>query len=550
MPTLHWIGKKAVLNHDREVPFHLFMENAAFSAGSRDTGNMVIQGDNLIALKGLLPFFAGKIDVVFIDPPYNTGEENWIYNDNINDPEIKTWINNVVGKEAEDLSRHDKWLCMMYPRLKLLQRLLAWDGIIAVSIDDNELYNLGFLMNEIFGIKNRLACAPWQSEPSGGKSKTALRTGHEYILIYHNGTDSELSREESSTGELNLSDRIGKYRKGRELLKWGKESLRSDREDMWFPLTTPDGTIVFPYRNDGAEGRWRWGAEGKMKAIIADPSLAHWEKRPYDGGIIVNGQRERWVPYEKIRDAKKSFGWSTWLDSYGFNSDATRELKELFGNKPFDTPKPSSLIEWIVSLHTKQNAIVLDSFAGSGTTAQAVINANSADGGTRKFILIEMLANVAQNIIVPRLKKITNGYIVQDGKNKGHDIPATGNGFKYFELGCPLFDEYGNVFGEVKFADLAKHVYFSETGSPLPDDANLSTPLIGTHNGRAIYLLYNGILKDKNPKNGNVLTREVLACLPKFDGPKVVYGTGCRLSASTLHRERIVFKQVPYELAR
>ena len=551
MPTLNWIGKKAVINHDRDVPFHLLQEVPELSLGSGDTGNMVIQGDNLVALKALLPYFSGKIDVIFIDPPYNTGEENWIYNDNVNDPEIKTWINNVVGKEAEDLSRHDKWLCMMYPRLKLLQRLLARNGIIAVAIDDNELYNLGFLMNEIFGIKNRLACAPWLTEPSGGKEKTGLRTGHEYILIYTNGSIESVSQEERSSGKLELKDKFGKYRKGRELRKWGGTSDHADRPGQWFGIKAPDGTTVFPIKNDGTEGHWRWSPKHEiMKKILLDHEYAHWEKRPYDEGIIVNGQHERWVPYEKIRDAKKSLGWSTWLDSYGFNSDATRELKELFGNKPFDTPKPSNLIEWIVSLHTKQDAIVLDSFAGSGTTAQAVINANSGDDGTRKFILIEMLEDVAKGIIVPRLQKITKGYKVQDGKNKGVDIPATGTGFKYFELGCPLFDEYGNVFGEVKFADLAKHVYFSETGSPLPDGTDLSTPLIGVSNGRAIYLLFNGILKDRNPKHGNVLTREVLAYLPKYDGPKVVYGTGCRLAPMTLRAEQIDFKQIPYELKR
>lgn len=220
----------------------------------------------------------------------------------------------------------------------------------------------------------------------------------------------------------------------------------------------------------------------------------------------------------------------------------------MFGAKPFDTPKPSALIEWIISLHTNQDAIVLDSFAGSGTTAQAVIKANASDDGNRKYILVEMLESVAKGIIVERLQKLTSGYKIQEGKRKGANVEGLGSGYCFYRLGNPLFDEMGNVFSEVKFADLAKHVYFSETASPLPEKSDLTTPLIGEYAGRGIFLLYNGILKDKNPKGGNVLTREVLAILPKFNGPKVVYGTGCRLSETRLRTENITFRQIPYDL--
>ena len=189
---------------------------------------------------------------------------------------------------------------------------------------------------------------------------------------------------------MNLRDKWGKYRKGRELRKWGGISLREDRPGQWYPLRTPDGTEVWPIRNDGKEGHWRWGKNQKMREILQDPEHAHWELRPFDEGVSWNGQRERWVPYEKIRDSKKTVGWNTWLDTVGFNSDATRELKAMFACKPFETPKPTSLLEWIVGLHTDDNALVLDSFAGAGTTGHAVLKLNKADGGNRRFILVEM----------------------------------------------------------------------------------------------------------------------------------------------------------------
>ena len=333
MPTLEWIGKDKVVNHHQEIPFRVLDRRYSYDeCGQRaeDNGseNMIIHGDNLEALKSLLPRYEGRINCVYIDPPYNTGNEGWSYNDNVNDPKMRKWLGEVVGKEGEDLTRHDKWLCMMYPRLKLLQKLLANDGFIAVSINDSELFYLG--------TQNRIACAPLRSEPSGGKEKTALRTGHEYVLFYSNGNTKNMSKEEKSTGILNLKDFRGKYRKGRELRKWGAGSLRKDRENMWYSFRAPNGEIVYPIRNDGKEGRWRIGKENPLaKAILQNPEEAHWELCPYDNGVIVAGKTERWVPFEKIRDEKKSFGWNTWLDGYGTNADATAVIKQVFGEKVF-----------------------------------------------------------------------------------------------------------------------------------------------------------------------------------------------------------------------
>jgi len=545
VPTLNWIGKEAVENHHLQVPFHLLKDVADLACGDHGSGNLIVEGDNLVALKALLPYYAGQVKCIYIDPPYNTGNEGWVYNDNVKSPVIQKWLGEVVGKEGETLDRHDRWLCMMYPRLQILKALLSRDGLFAASIDDNEVNLMGVLLDNLFGANNRLACAPWLAEPSGGKQKTALRKGHEYLLIYHNGDPSNLTREEKSAGELDRKDKFGKYRKGRELLKWGDESLREDRKDMWFSLPAPDGSEVFPIRNDGKEGRWRLGCENPLvEKIRTDSEHAHWEMRPFDEGIVVDGKRERLVPYEKIRDSKKSFGWTTWLDSFGFNADATRELKELFGAKPFDTPKPTQLVEWIISLHGDENALVLDSFAGSGTTAHAVLRLNKEDGGKRRFILVELETKVARETTSERIRRVVGGYT----NAKGEKVDGFGGGFRYCELGEPLFDEAGRIRETVRFADLARHVYFTETGEPLPRERVLKSPLIGECRGVGIYLLFNGILGDRSANGGNILTRAVLAQLPKFEGQKVIYCAGCLLGQDRLQTERITIRQTPYEI--
>jgi adenine-specific DNA-methyltransferase len=425
------------------------------SCGDVDCGNLIIQGDNLHALKALLPKHAGLVKCLYVDPPYNTGMGGWGYDDKVASPAMREWLDTVVrarngnagdtstarktvsgGGQAEELpemDRRDRWLCMMYPRLRLARQLLGRDGLLAVSIDDREVHVLGVLLDEIFGARNRLACAPWLAEPSGGKEKTGLRAGHEYLLIYHNGDDSSISRETRSTGALNLKDRWGAYRKGRELTKWGGASRRADRPGQWFAMRTPDGIEVWPIRNDGVEGHWRWGREHSMRPIIEEPERAHWELRAFDTGVTWNGQRERWVPYEKIRDTSKSIGWSTWLDSHGFNSDATRELKEILGHKAFDTPKPVALIRWLVSLHADDDALVVDAFAGSGTTAQAVLALNREDGGRRRFVLIEMEPRIAREITAERVRRVVQGH----ANSKDEHVPGLGSGFRYLEVGSP-----------------------------------------------------------------------------------------------------------------
>ena len=532
MPTLSWIGKEKVINHHQDVPYRFLEKQYAY--GEADSGNMIIKGDNLHALKALLPQYEGKVKCIYIDPPYNTGNEGWVYNDNVNDPKIKKWLGEVVGKEGEDLSRHDKWLCMMYPRLKLLQRLLANDGIIAVSIDDNEIFNLGMLMNEIFGASNRLACAPWLAEPSGGREKTKIRNGHEYVLIYTNGSIESLSKDERSEGKLTLQDSQGKYRKGRELRKWGGTSLRSDRPNQWFGVTAPNGEVIFPHRNDGEEGHWRWSTKNaEMQKILIDPSYAHWNLCSYDNGVVVNGQTERWVPFEKIRSEKRTVGWSSWLDKVGYNSDATSVLKQIFGEKPFETPKPVSLLEWIVSLYdsNESDMIVLDSFAGSGTAAHAVLNMNKVDDGNRKFILVEM-EDYAEGITAERVRRVIDGY---------GDIEGTGGGFNFYDLGERLLLEDGNLNESLNVEKVYEYIWYTETRSAYtPQEEDY---LLGIRTNTAYYFYYE---KEKI----TVLDRSFLSSIQTKAGSYLIYADINTLSDEEMDAANIRFKKIPRDITR
>jgi adenine-specific DNA-methyltransferase len=420
---LNFKGKEFVYNHHLAVPFRPLVPHAEKGIGPVALdGNLIIHGDNLDALKALLPMYAGKVDCIFIDPPYNTGNEGWSYNDNVNAPMIKEWLKaNPIG--IDDGLRHDKWCAMMWPRLRMLEQLLAPTGIIAITIDDNELERTISLLDEIFQSHNRLAVAAWLSDPSGGKQKSALRVGHEYVVIFGGG-DEALRKQDVDERELAETDKYGPYAKGRELLKWGAGSLRSDRETMFFPMKAPDGTLVWPIRNDGRDGRWRVGKDSVLaRKISQDPEHALWERRPFDDGVAVNSERERLVPYEKIRDQRRAFGWPTWLDSAGFTADGTRVLKDIFGNAVFETPKPVSLVRWVIELLGSEDIVVLDSFAGSATTAHAVLEANKSDGVERKFILIQMPEKTAEDslarkcgydevidVTVERVKRVVNGY--------------------------------------------------------------------------------------------------------------------------------------------
>ncbi len=389
---LEWPGKRAAVLAAHTPAMRTLRPCRAGSIDFDTTHNVFIEGDNLETLKLLQQTHANRVQVIFIDPPYNSGKA-WSYQDTFRISPT-AWAlaadSDVSPAEAAEGRFHAAWLNMMYPRLKLAWSLLADDGLLGVAINDQEVLQLGKILDEIFGPAQRLACAPWLSEASGGKEKSGLRCGHEYILLYVKRHRHGISQAPRTGEPLKLRDAQGAYRKGRELMKWGGTSLRGDRPRQHYALVAPSGEEVLPYRHDGQAGHWRWGKDNpRMLQALVQPDYFHWELRPFNPGVRVAGKTRRWVPYEKVRDTQKFIGWSTWLDGVGTNADATRELKALFGAKVFDTPKPTSLIRWIIGLHTSRDGIVLDFFAGSASTAHAVLQLNHADQGTRRFIMVQ-----------------------------------------------------------------------------------------------------------------------------------------------------------------
>lgn len=533
MPTLNWIGKNAVVNHHHTVPFHLLKDVPELSVGDPGSGNLIVEGDNLLALKALLPYYAGQVKCIYIDPPYNTGNEGWVYNDNVNSPVMKEWLGKVVGKEAEDLSRHDKWLCMMFPRLSLLKKLLREDGVIFISIDDTELFSLKHIMDGIFGANNFRSCITWQRKYSVSNNFKGIATLVDYIVVY--------SKSEKFQNNLlpRTAESIERYanpdndpRGPWKAVDYLNQASPEKRPNLCYDIVNPNtGQIIkntkkaWKYELDVhkshiSENRLWWGIKGNNSV----PALK----------LFLSEVRQGMTPHN----------WWSYEDA-GHTDEAAKELLEIFDGKAvFENPKPTRLIQRILQIASDKDSLVLDSFAGSGTTGHAILKQNAEDGGTRRFILFEMEEEVSRTITTERVRKIAQGY----SNVKGKKVEGLGGGFRYCRLSEPLFDEKGKIRKSVTFAELARHVYFTETGEPIPKERVPNIPLIGVHHGMGVYLLYNGILKDKTVNGGNVLTSKVLAELPEHGGPKVVYGTACRLGTARLRREGIVFKQLPYKL--
>jgi site-specific DNA-methyltransferase (adenine-specific)/adenine-specific DNA-methyltransferase len=493
-----------------------------------DSGNLIVQGDNLHALKALLPRYAGQVKCIYIDPPYNTGNEGWAYNDNVNSPEIKRWLGEVVGKEGETLDRHDRWLCMMYPRLLLLKQFLRDDGVIFVSIDDNEVAYLRLLMDEIFGSGNFVANIVWQKRTSPD-ARLNLGAAHDHILAYSKVSYNlqlnkiPLNQERSASYKNPDNDPRG---------VWASVDLTGQTghatPNQFYEIVAPNGKKYSP-----PKGRCWALMESKLNSLLED-------------GRIWFGKDGNTRPRLKkfLSESEGGTVWTWWVNTeVGHNQEATKEINSLIGHSSFETPKPTRLINRILQLATDKDSIILDSFAGSGTTAHAVMNLNQQDGGNRKFILVEMDDNIAQTVTTERNKRVIEGY-----KNaKGQQIEGLGGGFQYCRLSKdPLFTATGEIDPQVKFPDLAKFVWLKATKTGY--DGNNDNALLGIFKGEAIYLLYNGILGDRDPEKGNVLTPAIYKTLPPFKGRKIIFAAAREGGDSWLKREQIIFKQTPYSL--
>jgi adenine-specific DNA-methyltransferase len=392
-------------------------------------------------------------------------------------------------------------------------------------------------LDEIFGRNNFLATIVWQKRTSP-ESRLPLGAAHDYILVYAKNLDQakkNINRIPLSTGRTSEYKNPDNDPRG----LWASRDLTGQvghaTENQFYELTTPSGKKFRP-----PTGRCWTMTEESYKRLVAD-------NRIWFGSNGISRPRMKLF----LSESKGTTAWTWWANSdVGHNQEATKEVKELFGEGAiFETPKPTRLIQRIIQLASNPKDLILDSFAGSGTTGHSVLKQNKEDGGNRRFILIEMDNNIAQKVTTERLRRVSQGYTYNAEKQAG-----LGGGFRYCELGVTLFDPNRQIRDEVKYNDLAQHVYFIETGQPLPipppfpNGKGAVGPLLGVSNGTAVYLLYNGILKDKSVNGGNVLTYEVLEGLPKHNGIKVIYGNGSRISKARLSDLGIVFKQIPYEI--
>jgi adenine-specific DNA-methyltransferase len=399
MPTLNWIGKAAVVEHHKDLPLRLLETDLSLSCGPADSGNLIVQGDNLHALQALLPRYAGEVRCIYIDPPYNTGNEAWVYNDNVNSPEIRRWLGEVVGEEGETLDRHDRWLSMMYPRLALLKQFLRDDGAIFISIDDNEVANLRLLMDEIFGGNNFIATIAWQKIFTLKNSARHFSEMHDWLVIYAKRKDewrrNLLPRSASAQGDYSNPDDDPRG-------VWTSNALQSRNyySKGTYSITCPGGRLI-----EGPPRGTYWRMEATRLWELDRDNRVWWGKSRNNSPRIK----------KFLDEAKEGVVPCTWWEHRfaGTNSGAKTELRAILGEQDqdlFNTPKPWQLIQRILQVATDKDSLILDSFSGSGSTAHAVLKQNAADGGRRRFILVEMDEAVARGVSANRVRKVIEGY--------------------------------------------------------------------------------------------------------------------------------------------
>ncbi|MFZ6751596.1 site-specific DNA-methyltransferase [Undibacterium sp. Ren11W] len=531
MPTLTWVGKDKVVNHHHEVPFRVLNQQYRFDAPAdkpaNSTNNRIIHGDNLEVLKSLLPEFEGKVNCIYIDPPYNTGNEGWVYNDAVNDPKIKKWLGQVVGKEGEDLSRHDKWLCMMYPRLKLLHRLIATNGVIFVSIDDNEMATLRLLMDEIFGAGNFIATIAWQRRISPD-SRLGLSQAHDHIIVFaKNRSMLELHPIPLSAQQTNGFKNPDKDVRG----AWVSTDFTAQgwRPNQMYEISTPGGEVFLPPR-----GRCWANIESVFQQLLNEGRM--WFGKDGKG-------RPRVKTY--LSESTGVSAWTWWTnEECGHNQEAKKEIIEILGHDlPFDTPKPTRLIERILQIASNSDSIILDSFAGSGTTAHAVLKLNQQDGGKRRFILIEAM-DYAETLTAERVRRVMGGY--GEGSKA---VAGLGGSFDFYNVGEALFLPDENLNEAVGIAAIRDYVAYTE-GIPVSDRCAQDNPylphLLGLNTEMAWIFNYE-------TDSVTVLDLNYLAGI-KLGAAKpataIIYADRCLLDDAFMRQHGISFKKIPRDITR
>lgn len=501
MPFLDWVNKAQAINSTAEVPYHLLQFQSAHGVSNGE--NLLIQGDNLLALKALLPFYRGRVKCIYIDPPYNTQSAFTHYDDKL---------------------EHSQWLSLMYPRLVLLRELLAEDGSIWVSIDDREAHYLKVLMDEVFGRGNFVSTVIWQKKYAPKSDSKYLSESHDFILVFAKKLDS-LSLNRLEKGEKQTARYTNRDNDPRGPWK-SSDVLRSEARDYAiFPIELPSGREVLPPSGTS----WRYTKE-KFAELIADNRI--W---------FGNNGDARPAYKRFLSEVTGTMPATTiWLfDEVGHNDESKKEMRGLFDDDLFGTPKPERLTHRVLHIATNPGDLVLDSFLGSGTTAAVAHKLG------RRWIGIEMGEHAVTHCI-PRLEKVIAGE--QGGISKAVNWQGGGS-FRFHTLGEPVFDADGGIHRNVRFPALAAYLWSFETGEAAQQQ--FETPLLGIHNDTAYYLLYNGILGDRRPQGGNVLTSAVLAYLEQsfpHNGPRIIYGETTRLGEARLREAGITFKQIPYDI--
>ena len=543
MPTLDFKGKQFIYGHHLTVPIRTLEIDADKSLTGEERpsldDNLIIHGDNLHALKALLPRYTGRIKCIYIDPPYNTGKEEWGYNDNVNSPMIRAWLKKASPVDVEDLERHDKWLCMMWPRLHLLRELLTDDGVIFVSIDDNEQHHLRMLMNEIFGEENFIGSITWQKR-GGPPNDKIIGSVHEWIVVY--GSESNLNLRPRNDNDKSFSnpddDPNGPWR-----LQQIHGNTRGGRwvDSLYYPIVNPlTGEEHLPptHRN------WVHNCE-RVTEMIAS-------------GEIIFGRDGKSTPQRKryLRDVRPGLTWPTiWKTDkhshFPTNRDGSAELTQIFGvPSEFDTPKPTGLIDRILQIACGPNDIILDSFAGSGTTAHAVLNLNKKDGGNRKFILVECM-DYADNLTAERVRRVINGVENATDRNLRDGLGGT---FTYCSLGDPI-DEEGMLTGEKlpTYETLASYIVATATGQVLPEIVKQPDDSFGEIEGIVFYLIYEPTTEflEGTESALDASRAEQIAEDCQASGKKAyVYATHKFISQKELSSMNITFCQLPYNIYR
>ncbi len=531
MDIFHFKGKESVRNHHLAAPYHELVPVPAKSVlapGEKPNmnGNLVIHGDNLLALKALLPTHAGKVDVIYIDPPYNTGNEKWAYNDNVDSPIQREWLGKVVDKE--DLTRHDKWCCMMWPRLRLMRLLLAETGAIFVSIDDNEQHRLRMLMDEIFGEDNFVTNIVWEKKYSPANDAKYFSSNHDFVVCYAKNKDKDgwerrlLPRTESTDKYYQYDDNDGNG-------SWqsGDLTVKTYSPDMDYPIVNPNtGQEHWPPHGTC----WRF-TKKRMEELIAEDRV-FWGKT---GRGVPRLKRYR----KEVRQGivPKSL-WR--YDHVGHTDRARKALKAIFPDerRPFENPKPVPLIELILQIGGGPDAVVLDSFAGSGTTAHAVLSLNPKDSGTRKFVLVEC-EDYADTTTAERIRRVIR---------KDDDLAPMDTSFTYHELGESLASKSLLTGNLPSWENLARYLFFTATGEHLSgEESDEQAFYAGSSRLYEVYLYYR---QDLDFLKEEALTLEKAKEIPPAPKGKrrLVFGPCKFVNDDMLHQLGIEFCRLPFDI--